>query len=44
MQPGDMVHTLAKVDLARRELGYAPKVSISDGIPRFVAWWRSANG
>ena len=41
MQPGDMVHTLAKVDLAGRELGYAPKVAIADGIPRFVAWWRS---
>jgi len=43
MQPGDMVHTLAKVDLAGVELGYAPKVSIADGIPRFVAWWRSVN-
>jgi UDP-glucuronate 4-epimerase len=44
MQPGDMVHTLAKVDLAGRELGYAPKVSIADGIPRFVEWWRATNG
>lgn len=43
-QPGDMEHTLADVGLASRELGYAPKVSIDDGIVRFVDWWRKANG
>jgi UDP-glucuronate 4-epimerase len=37
-QPGDMVHTLADVTLAARALGYAPKVTIEDGIRRFVAW------
>lgn len=42
-QPGDMRHTLADVSLSARELGYAPKVSIAEGIPRFVAWWRSEN-
>ncbi len=40
-QPGDMRHTLASVELARAELGYAPKVPIEQGIPRFVAWWRA---
>jgi len=43
-QPGDMRHTLADVELSQRDLGYAPKVSIDDGIPRFVAWWRAENG
>ncbi len=43
-QPGDMPHTLADVELAQRELGYTPKVSIDEGIPRFVSWWRAANG
>jgi UDP-glucuronate 4-epimerase len=43
-QPGDMTHTLADVELAQRELGYLPKVSIDQGIPRFVAWWRAENG
>jgi UDP-glucuronate 4-epimerase len=43
-QPGDMRHTLADVGLARTDLGYAPKVSIDFGIPRFVAWWRGTNG
>jgi UDP-glucuronate 4-epimerase len=43
-QPGDMPHTLADVELSQSELGYAPKVSIEQGIPRFVAWWRAENG
>jgi UDP-glucuronate 4-epimerase len=42
-QPGDMKRTLADVSLAGRELGYAPRVSIREGIPRFVAWWRGEN-
>ena len=41
-QPGDMKRTLADVSLARRALGYAPKVAIADGIPRFVDWFRRA--
>jgi len=43
-QPGDMPHTLADLELSQRDLGYAPKVSIEQGIPRFVAWWRAENG
>ncbi|MGB8296092.1 MAG: SDR family NAD(P)-dependent oxidoreductase [Polyangia bacterium] len=43
-QPGDMPHTLADVELSQSELGYAPKVSLAQGIPRFVAWWRAENG
>jgi UDP-glucuronate 4-epimerase len=42
-QPGDMPHTLADLGLSQRDLGYAPKVSIEQGIPRFVAWWRAEN-
>jgi len=40
-QPGDMQRTLADVTLAGKELGYAPKVSMQDGIQRFADWWRS---
>ena len=43
-QPGDMPHTLADLDLSQCDLGYAPKVSIEQGVPRFVAWWRAENG
>jgi UDP-glucuronate 4-epimerase len=40
-QPGDMRRTLADLTLSNAALGYAPKVSIDDGIPRFVRWWKS---
>ena len=40
-QPGDMKQTLADVTLAGKDLGYAPKVTVQDGIKRFADWWRS---
>jgi len=43
-QPGDMKRTLADVTLSGRELSYRPKVPIAEGIPRFVAWYRSLAG
>jgi UDP-glucuronate 4-epimerase len=39
--PGEMPDTLADISLARRELGYAPRVSLVEGVSRFVDWWRS---
>jgi UDP-glucuronate 4-epimerase len=39
-QPGDMKQTLADLALSSRELGFAPKVAIEDGIARFVDWFR----
>jgi UDP-glucuronate 4-epimerase len=39
-QPGDMHRTLADVTLSGRELGYAPKISIDDGIRRFIDWFK----
>ena len=42
-QPGDMKRTLADVTLTGRDLGYKPRVSIDDGIKRFVDWYRRAN-
>src|SRR6185369_1669180 len=41
-QPGDVPLTIADVSRAARELGYAPRVPIEDGIRRFVAWYRDA--
>ena len=43
-QSGDMKQTWADVTLAARDLGYRPRVSIDDGIKRFVDWYRRANG
>ena len=31
------------ITAARRDLGYAPRVSIEDGLTRFVEWWRDQN-
>jgi UDP-glucuronate 4-epimerase len=42
MQPGDVRRTLADISKARQFLGYAPTVQVSDGIPRFVAWFRES--
>jgi UDP-glucuronate 4-epimerase len=39
--PGEMQNTLADIQLARRELGYAPAVSLPQGLARFVSWWRA---
>lgn len=39
-QPGDVKETCADISKARSELGYDPKVSIEEGIRRFVEWFR----
>ena len=38
--PGEMPDTLADIRLAGRELGYAPRVPLPEGLARFVAWWQ----
>jgi UDP-glucuronate 4-epimerase len=40
VQPGDVVATYADVEKARRLLGYEPRVSVQDGIERFVEWYK----
>lgn len=40
MQPGDVKETYADIEPARRDLGFEPRISIDEGIPRFVAWYR----
>jgi len=44
MQPGDVVSTYADIEAARRVLGFEPKTPISEGIPRFVDWYRKYHG
>ncbi|MGE5537095.1 MAG: GDP-mannose 4,6-dehydratase [Gemmatimonas sp.] len=41
MQPGDVKETYADIEAIRRDLGFAPTTPISDGIPKFVAWYRA---
>jgi UDP-glucuronate 4-epimerase len=40
MQAGDVERTEADIARARRDLGFAPKVSLEEGLARFVAWLR----
>jgi len=40
MQPGDVPATYADVALAGKKLGFRPTTPISEGIPRFVEWYR----
>ena len=43
-QPGDVRQTFAAIDRAQSELGYAPKTPFSEGIRRYVEWYRSHCG
>ena len=40
MQPGDVTATYADVSKLNALTGYAPKVLLGEGLPRFVDWWR----
>tara|TARA_Y100001935_G_C17301736_1_gene509685 strand:+ start:1548 stop:2504 length:957 start_codon:yes stop_codon:yes gene_type:complete len=41
MQPGDVKKTYADIKYSENKLGYKPKVSIKQGIPRFIDWYKS---
>ena len=38
---GDVMHSLAGIDVARRVLGYEPKVGFDEGLKRTVAFYRA---
>jgi len=44
MQPGDVRATFADIEASRRDLGFDPKTTIEEGLPRFVAWYRGYHG
>jgi UDP-glucuronate 4-epimerase len=44
MQPGDVEVTYADIEESRRDLGFEPKITIDEGLPRFVKWYRSYHG
>ncbi len=37
-QRGDMKHTKASLDRAKKDIGYEPKISIDEGIKRYTDW------
>ena len=39
-RPGDILHSLADISVAERQLGYTPTVPFEEGIERTVAWFR----
>jgi len=39
-QPGDMIETCANIDRLRDAIGFAPKITLEDGLRRFVQWFR----
>jgi len=44
MQPGDVTQTYADITKLHALTGYRPKVSLAQGLPRFVAWYRQFYG
>lgn len=40
MQKGDVLETYADISLSRNVFGFEPKVSLKEGMTRFVAWYR----
>lgn len=44
IQPGDVPETFAEIEESRRDFGYEPTVSIDEGLPRFVEWYKGYHG
>ena len=44
MQPGDVKETCADLTDAGRDLGFSPSVTLEEGIPLFVEWYRDYHG
>ncbi len=44
IEPGDVPATYADIEDSRRDLGFAPRTAIEDGLARFVAWFRDYHG
>ena len=44
MQPGDVQETYADIEKLRQVIGYEPRISIEEGIPKFVEWYVSYYG
>jgi UDP-glucuronate 4-epimerase len=38
-EPGDMIETCANIDRLRESIGFAPRVTLEEGLKEFVAWF-----
>jgi UDP-glucuronate 4-epimerase len=44
LQVGDVPETSADITASARDLGFDPKTPISEGLPRFIAWYKAYHG
>jgi UDP-glucuronate 4-epimerase len=44
LQPGDVPATYADISKAQKKLGYTPHTPITEGVPKFVQWYREYHG
>ena len=44
LQPGDVPATYASIERIAAATGFAPRTSLSEGLSRFVAWYRDYHG
>ena len=42
-EPGDMQETAADIDSTIRDFGWSPKVTVDQGVPLFVDWFKAYN-
>jgi len=42
-EPGDMLETSADITETTRDFAWTPKVTVEEGIPKFVEWFKSYN-
>ena len=40
MQPGDVPESFADIDYSYEKLSFQPKVSINEGVPKFIEWYK----
>ena len=40
MQPGDVKESFADITNSKKYLNYEPKISIDEGIPKFIKWYK----
>ena len=44
LPPGDVVRTCADIAASTRDLGFEPRTTIEEGLPRFVEWYLDYHG
>ena len=43
-RPGDVLHSLASLDAARRVIGYEPQIMFAEGLERSIGWYKQHLG